>query len=344
MEILKPLSGRPLYANAADQRLYVPREDVEARIERSLDRQLNTLMIGERGSGKTSLLHRLLFRAREDSSRPRTVYVDGSIARSAVDVVDLLREELGVPPHLGENVTANLRVLAKPGAAGARDATILLQRLGPLRDVGQAVVLLDGLANGDIAHTLFGRLRDELWGLPLSWVVSAEPNQLSQFRTPPADAFFETVVQLRPLDASEQKDVLKRRLAREWRSVEALVEGGLGNPRQLLSAAREALVERRPVDEVLSAQAERHTRAASLGRPASTMYAELESLGRPVAASDEELLKRLGVTRERAGQVLKLLENEGLLESFSEPAERGRPRKLFRIRDTLAPARAGGSE
>ena len=66
------------------------------------------------------------------------------------------------------------------------------------------------------------------------------------------------------------------------------------------------------------------------------MYAELESLGRPVAASDEELLDRLGVTRERASQVLKRLENEGLLESFTEPAERGRPRKLFRIRDTLA--------
>src|SRR4051794_8045564 len=202
MDLAKPLSGRPLYANAADDRLYVPRSDVEARIERSIERQLNTLLIGERGAGKTTLLQHLLFRAREDASRRRTVYVDGSIARSAVDVIDLLRDQLGVAPHIGENVTAGLRALAKPGAAGARDAALLLERLAPLRDVGDAVVLLDGLADGSIAHTLFGRLRDELWRLPLTWVVSADLGQLGLFRTPPADAFFETVVALPQLDLS----------------------------------------------------------------------------------------------------------------------------------------------
>lgn len=344
MDVAKPLSGRPLYASAADDRLYVARRDVEALIERSLERELNTLLIGERGAGKTSLLQHLLFRAREDSSRPRTVYVDGSIARSAFDVIDLLREELGVAPHVGENVTAGLRAIAKPGAAGTRDATMLLQRLAPLRDVGHAVVLLDGLASADVAHTLFGRLRDELWTLPLTWVVSADPTQRSQFRTPPADAFFETIITLPPLDLSEQLDVLSRRLPQEWRSVERLAGEERGNPRQLLSAAREALVEQRPIDEVLQAQTERQTRAASLGRSASILYAELESLGRPVAASDEELLQRLGVTRERASQVLRQLENDGLLESFTVPAERGRPRKLFRIRDTLASSESGGIE
>jgi hypothetical protein len=215
-----------------------------------------------------------------------------------------------------------------------------LERIAPLRDVGDAVVLLDGLASGDITHTLFGRLRDELWRLPLTWVVSADPRQLSLFRTPPADAFFETVVALPPLALSEQLDVLRRRLPQEWRSVERLAGEERGNPRQLLSAAREALVQHRPIEEVLEAQAERETRVASLGRSASMMYAELESLGRPVAASDEELLKRLGVTRERASQVLKQLESHGLLESFTEPAERGRPRRLFRIRNSLASAGA----
>ena len=50
------------------------------------------------------------------------------------------------------------------------------------------------------------------------------------------------------------------------------------------------------------------------------------------------------MTRERASQVLKQLESEGLLESFTEPAERGRPRKLFRIRDTLASGETGAHE
>jgi DNA-binding transcriptional ArsR family regulator len=345
MNAVRPLSGRPLYATATDDRLYVPRSDVEARIERSIERQLNTLLIGERGAGKTSLLQHLLFRAREDASRPPTVYVDASIAGSALDVIDLLRDRLGVAAHVGASLTAGLRAMANPGAsAGARDATLLLERLAPLRDVGAAVVLLDGLANGDVAHILFGRLRDELWALPLTWVVSADPAQRSAFLTPPADAFFETVVVLRPLEPSEQLDVLKSRLPQEWRSLERLVGDERGNPRQLLAAARETLVERRTIDEVLQAQVRRQSRAASLGRSASTMYAQLESLARPVAASDQNLLKRLGVTRERAGQVLKQLEEHGLLESFPEPAERGRPRKLYRIRDTLAPHDTGAHE
>jgi Cdc6-like AAA superfamily ATPase len=331
----KPLSGRPLYASAADDRLYVPRSDVEARIERSIERELNTLVLGERGVGKTSVLQHLLFCRREGESHRRTVHVDASIARSTLDVIDLLREALGVAPHVGENVAAGLRVLARPGAAGTHDATLLLERLSPLRDLDAAVVLLDGLVTGDIAHTLFGRMRDELWALPLTWVVSADPNQLSQYRTPPADAFFETIVELRPLQPSEQLDVLRRRLPAEWRLLEGLVRDDRGNPRELLTAARQALIENRPVEEVLRTQAARQSLAASLGRSTSQMYAELESLGRPVAASDEELLKRLNVTRERAGQVLKRLESHGLVETFTEPAQRGRPRKLYRVSDTL---------
>jgi energy-coupling factor transporter ATP-binding protein EcfA2 len=335
MDVVKPLSGRPLYANATDQHLYVPPADVLGRVQRSAERGLNTLILGERGSGKTSLLQHLLFGARDNQSARQTVYIDGSIVRSAFDVIDLLRDQLGVPPHIGENVTAGLRAIARPVAPGARDATLLLERLGPLRDVDEAVVLVDGLPSGDIAHTMFGRLRDELWALPVTWVVSADPSQRSQFLTPPADAFFESVIALPALDREEQLLLLQLRLPDEWRSVAPLVGNDRRNPRQLLAAAREALVAGKPTDEVLREQAMRQTMAASLGRPASMMYAELESLGRPVAASDEELLTRVGVTRERASQVLNKLEAGGLLESFNEPGERGRPRKLYRIVDAL---------
>jgi DNA-binding transcriptional ArsR family regulator len=333
MASAKLLSGRPLYATAVDAELYVALPDVADRVERSLRRELNTLVIGERGSGKTSLLQHLLYRSREDASWPRTVYLDASIARSALDVVDLLREQLGVPPHFGENIAASLQPFARPGAAGARDATVLLQRIAPLRDVDASVVLTDGLLDADVAKTLFGRLRDELWRLPLTWVVTATPDQRAQFLAPPADAFFETVVAMRALNEAEQRDVLRRRLGDESRLLTALVHEAGARPRDLLAAAREVLIGGRAPEDVLEGHAARELRAASLGRSASMTYAELRSLGRPVAASDEELLQRLGVTRERASQVLKELEHAHLVESFTQPAERGRPRKLYRLVD-----------
>jgi DNA-binding transcriptional ArsR family regulator len=339
----KPLSGRPLYGIAADQPLYVPRPELEARLQRSMARDLNTLVVGERGAGKTTLLQRALFDSGQRDGAPQLLYLDASIARSALDVIDLLRDRLGVAPHTGENVAAGFRSVAKPGATGARDATILLDRLRPLRQIESTVVLLDGLDSAEIAHTLFGRLRDELWALPLAWVVTVQPENRSAFLTPPADAFFEVIIELGPFAPQEQAEMLKRRLPDEWIEVQGLVGKDRGNPRQLLGAARQTLVEGRPIDDVLRALAMRRNLAAQLGRAPSTMLSELEALDRPVAASDAELLRRLGVTRERAGQVLNQLEHAGLVDSFHEPAERGRPRKLYRVRDILTDGKSDAS-
>ena len=55
---------------------------------------------------------------------------------------------------------------------------------------------------------------------------------------------------------------------------------------------------------------------------------ELMDLG-PVSASDERLLERLGWTRARAAQVLKQLEEAGLVVVTDEAADGpGRPRRL----------------
>lgn len=334
--ISKPLSGRPLFATAADRQLYVSRPQVEERVRRAVERELNALVVADRGAGKTTLLQHVLFDARHRPGARRTVYLDGSIVRSAMDVIDLLRDALDVPPHLGENVAAGFRSLTKPGAVGAREATLLLDRLRPLREVDPAVVLVDGLNDADIAHALFGRLRDELWALPLTWVVSTDPDQLRKFLTPPADAFFESIIELSPFDAHEQTELLKRRLPDEWTRVQALVGKDRGNPRQLLNATRQAVVEGHPIEDVLQAAAMRQNRAEQVGRAASMVYRELEALDRPVAASDEELLQRLDISRERAGQLLNQLEQADLLESFHGTPEGGRPRKMYRLRDILS--------
>lgn len=105
-------------------------------------------------------------------------------------------------------------------------------------------------------------------------------------------------------------------------------------PRELLHITRAALESATYAGSATQAIAELDARASALGRPAAMAYAELRSLG-PVSASDPRLLDRLGWTRERAVQVLNRMEDEGVLESFTERSQRGRPRKLYRIREAL---------
>ena len=302
---VKPLSGRPLFATAADSELYVSLPEVEQRLGRAVERGLNTLILGDRGSGKTTLVQQLLLRRREAQQDPPAVYVDGSIPRTVMDVIELLRDQLGVPANVGETVMQGLQNALKPTTPDVRDSRLILARLRPLRDVAPAVVILDGLVDADIVHALFGRLRDELWGLPFTWVVTADTSQRSQFLTPPADAFFETTIVLRGLTVEEQGELLRRRLGDDWRMASPLIGEERDNPRRLLTAAREAVVDERPIEDVLRATGARAERAARIGRAASMMLAELENLERPVAASDPDLLQRLGVTRERTTQVLR---------------------------------------
>src|SRR4051812_35631832 len=142
---VKPLSGRPLFATAADAELYVALPEIEQRLERAVERGLNTLILGDRGSGKTTLVQQLLLRRREAEQDPPAVYIDGSVVRTVMDVIELLRDQLGVAAHVGETLMQGLQSAIKPTTPGVRDSRLILARLRPLRDVQPAVVILDGL-------------------------------------------------------------------------------------------------------------------------------------------------------------------------------------------------------
>ena len=81
------LSGRPLLDNAADQRLFVGRAGEVDRIERSIGAGLNCLITGVAGSGKTSLVRALMFRAHL-AGRPGPMhYVRGGQAHTAAELL-----------------------------------------------------------------------------------------------------------------------------------------------------------------------------------------------------------------------------------------------------------------
>jgi DNA-binding MarR family transcriptional regulator len=329
------LSARPLLASALDAELFVDRERELETLERSAKTRLNALVLGDRGVGKTSLLHRLE-RSLEEGGQLAPVFVEGARrAERPEELLSLITYRLDDDQarfsHLGEIVQSVGRRPPRTSTEGllagirtVRDALAQLER--------RPLLILDELPSGEVAHQLFGQLRDELWSLPATWVVAAETGEQASYLRPPASAFFETLVTLKPLPDPEAVELLRRRITDEQVPPEILssvVAAADGNPRRLVELARETLLEGRSIEAAAGVHTARRERARDLGEAASRLVAYLEANG-PASASDQRMLSELGWSRSRATQVLRELEQAGLATPTSERRDSGR-RKVYAL-------------
>lgn len=319
------LTSRPLLATQRDQALFAGRTWERDEISRDLKRGFNIMVEGDRGSGKTSLLRSLMWLHHTDEQRDKgtQVYVR---AAGLTDVAAVLNRVLDVlegrdtPPERLQGAAATIRELA------AR------QELGPV------CVLLDDV-DPHVGNQLFGVLRDELWETGVQWVVTVNTSDSQTLRTPPADAFFETVMRLTPLSVQEAADLLKRRLGPQRvngrlvgkpKDVLLALAAGGGQPRELIERARHVDENSDPAS-ILAAGNEIRSILAGLSRPANMLYAEIRHRD-PISASDEDVQQLMGWTRSRLTQVLGELEQAGLLEAAEQARTGpGRPKKIFRV-------------
>lgn len=208
----------------------------------------------------------------------------------------------------------------------------VIERLEELRKDDQSQVVLLDEPELDLATALFGRLRDELWQLPFTWIVAVEPPAAVVLAKPPIDAFFEIRLEIDPLAPGELRTMLDRRLpkgALPDAVLDELVEDD--EPRRVLDAARQLLTGA-SWPELKEARAQRETAVGKLSRPEREAIRALESVGGAASASDRELLDALGWTRARAVQVLGALADAGILIAESVRGNgAGRPRKVYRL-------------
>jgi hypothetical protein len=167
-------------------------------------------------------------------------------------------------------------------------------------------------------------MRDELFALPATWVVVAHDHQLADYLTPPADVFFDVVERVDDLDdvAVERLLDLRGGAALPKRAKAGIKKTQDGTPRHALSLARTLLL-RRSAGEDTEISLERYAAATSgLSRGAAMLLADLQGRG-PVAATDAELRRRLGVTDRHLRRSFGELETAGLVETI--PGGRGGP-------------------
>lgn len=319
------LSGRPLFDNPLDASLFAPRPEA-TRLEANCRDGINTLVFGDRGSGKTSLMRQVLFQLREDDFP--AVGVDAAPAEDAIDLLRLIAANLGRADFAGDRPLSP--AMASLGKVGSVLAAIRALRPEAGWTGPRTAVLIDLPPGVRTVHEVFGRFRDELWQLPYTWAVIAPKELRLNLLTPPANAFFEDVVQLEPLTLAQQEELLARRLGPDEHTPWRLPAAEKNSPRRLLEIVRESLRDGNPPARGFKVRARRQTEVARLGRAASMLYAELEDYG-PASASDEELRARLGWSRQRAAQVFAELEQEDFVRAEYRPAASGRPRKMFVI-------------
>lgn len=310
------MSGRrPLLNTAADQRLFVADESRRRAVE-GTDKPRNVLISGEPGSGKTTVLYRVLDRARADH-RP-VLLLGGRLAADSHSLTDAL---------LAAAVEEDWLPDAPPPAAD--------DPLGPARQVRRlreapknALVLLDDLTI-EQAKTLFGQLRDELWQTPVTFAAAVGPEVAEALTVPPADAFFDQRFTLEPLAGEDAEELLRKRADAGETALIGVGRIGPRQPRALLALAAGEMQAYDP-----ARQHELLTQAADVaGRPGAMLLAELWARD-GVSASDDELQRRLGVTRNRLTELLRTLASHGILSSYAEPREgkTGRPRELYFVR------------
>ena len=324
------LRNRPLLDTLIDAELYVERGEAK-RLRTALEHCLNTIILGPRGSGKSTLLRQTARELRE-RGRP-SLFVNVDFAGDAIAILEAVSTAAGQSTPDG---VLHLDVIAAVAGDGTAIERIRTMATGEPLDP-PLVVLLDDV-RVDAGHELFGRLRDALWQVPVTWVVAASERALL---TPPADAFFEQTIELAPMDAGLIAQLLQRRLGGDAARIGQLAElahASDGSPRRALELARDIVVGRRSLDEILTLRGEREAYASTLGRPASMLLAEIEQLDRPVYSADEELLHTMGWTRNRAVQVLGELETAGLLTSYPGRGPGGGRVKFFAVNDNWRPS------
>ncbi len=331
------LSGRPLLDNSADQALFVGRDDALARIERSLRSGLNCLVVGQPGSGKSSLVRAMMFRSHAAGDLLRYTYVRANEARTAADLLAAVlaatrpRDEPGLSDTAHHRTPVQLLDELRREIGDAQESESGSTRIMVVEDVTAAA-----------GSEVFGALRDELWQIDVRWLVTTSTAQLSGLLRPPADVFFETRVELGSLAAEEAVELARRRLGPPGQPgadlpaelVTVLTDSARETPRRLLDLLRELVATPAVGGQRFNAIAGLEARAAAIGdlsRPARMLAQELEALGWS-SASDERLLARMGWTRTRVIQVMAELEDRGLVDMREENTGRGRPRKLYRLK------------
>jgi energy-coupling factor transporter ATP-binding protein EcfA2 len=336
------MAAQPLAQSEADQRRFVDRTPETDAIIRAVTASQPVLLLGERGSGRTSLLNHVAWLLARQTESRLTVMVSGELADTPSQLLGVLLarvQRLAEPAGSRARWIEDLRALSMPDGPFGQvvQPAILMELIDLLGERLAALehplcLMVDGIAPA-VAHAVFGSLRNELWALPgAAWVLAADSAAEALYLEPPADAFFEHTVKLGPLSDADAAELLRAHVpVLGDTDVDRAIAVAGGNARRLVRAAGDIQAGIAPAGSAADEVARRATAVA--GPLAGAIVGYLATHG-PTGASDATLLRHIGASRQRASQLMHGLQSAGLLETIEhhEPGRRGRPARRFALR------------
>jgi hypothetical protein len=339
------MNAHPLSQSRVDQRRFVDRIPETDAIVGAVTASQPVLVLGERGSGRTSLLNRVAWRLAQPGEPRDAVMVSGELASNPSQLLGVLVARVGrlaEPAGSRARWIEDLRALSLPDGPFGQVAQpailmelvdLLSERLAELER--PVCLMVDGIFP-KVAHGVFGSLRNELWTLDgASWVVAGDGAAEALYLEPPADAFFVQTVRLGPLADADAAKLLSAHAPELTNAeIDRALAAAKGNPRRLLRAATDIQAGIAPGN---SSGDEGPQRAAAVAGPLAGALVEYIEEHGPAAASDEAMLRQIGASRQRASQLMHELETAGLLETIEqhEPGRRGRPPRRFGLRSPI---------
>lgn len=340
----------PLLATTRDRGLFVDRAVELAELAGNVERAWNTLVVGPRRIGKTSLLLRfaadLEDRADEFAvvqPRGRPAEIEEFLMSLSSGLMDRIHErgEESAVERTASVAVQKLRAAGLPTFIGGElDLAGYLRMIATLvedlRAIGtQTVVVVDELADPELSRALFGRLRDELWSIGATWVVAGDDGASSALLQPPADVFFARRIDLAPFSPEAALALLRARTAEDGDAclddevLGQIVELAGGRPTRMLSLLG-SVSAGDDLGDVERATARYREALAGVSAPARRLAEAVTQRAEPGRTTDAELQRSLGWSAGRLRQLFHELVAAGAFavvgESSSGP---GRPSKAY---------------
>lgn len=344
IKILRALSPRPLMSLEEDRKFFINCKDEIAKILLAIETYENAIVIGERGSGKTSFLNHVYHQILKDK---KTLVIRFNILEIAefnqINFLTGVFNEIVSNRYISNKIKLK-NTLIKMHKFDQKqlqdyeyepqkdDFYVALDRFSTLinflkKDGIDVCIILDNTDKIDstLIWNAFRGIRDTLWKLKVPIVLTALPNQVKKIIKIPLDHFFPYLIELKPIDSEGTYNLIQKRLdhsnfkVKTQEIVEEVSRRASGNPRNIIEIFKHLFEELEIKNSINKKQLE------SLGVLYSRKLPDIERaicnylIRNPkTSASSQDFISTIGVTRSRLAQILNKLKKRGIIGSKKE--------------------------
>jgi len=209
---LSKTSLRPLFPTKYDQTFFVNREKEMTSIKSSIRSNLNLLLLGNRGSGKTSLLNHTYYNLKNDT---KIILMLVNILPKGISGTESFLNELASScakevknrdPGLYSRYQNGF--LRATGLEGFEEMMSIL-----IKENKQPVFLIDGFDhNSKLCYDIISSLREIFWETKSTFIITGDIQQKNVYLKPPVDAFFDKVLEIGKFSSKDVRELFEHRI------------------------------------------------------------------------------------------------------------------------------------